>query len=99
MFVRPAEGTDVPGLILQNVAQGVDAVDAHIGNGAASGDRPVVEPRAGMADSGIGELSPREDRVADVARGDALAKDSRTVGKAKYLGDTQKNAGISSCFH
>src|SRR5208282_6640317 len=84
--------------ILQDVTQDIDAMDAHVGNGPASGDRPVVEPGAGMAQPGIRELRPRKDGTADVTGGDASAKDRRAFLKAKDLRDAEEYARVARRF-
>src|ERR1039458_4377805 len=79
-------------------AQGVDAMYAHVGDGATSSYGAVVKPCASMARPGIRELRPRKDRPPDVTRGDVFPKSRRAFCKTKDLGNAEKNAGVARRF-
>ena len=98
LLVAAAQSMHEPRLVLQDIAQSVDAVDAHIGDWATARYRAVIEPGAAMAGAIIRELRPREDRAANVASGDALAKSCRAFFKAKHMGHAEQHAGVPRRF-
>jgi hypothetical protein len=81
-------------IVLENEAQGIDAMNADIGDGTTGCHGGIGEPTALVLESGVGELNAREDDPTDLAGADALANALKAGLEAKAMSDTEENAGF-----
>src|SRR5271165_2211509 len=92
------QGCDPHRLVLQEIAQRIDAMYADVGNRASSSYRPVVDPGAPVSAPDKRELGAGKYGTSDFAGRDVLPEPGDTLRKTKNLSDAQQNARFARRF-
>src|SRR6185437_6568158 len=77
----------------ENIAQRIEAMDADVADWTSERDVRVVNPLAGAAGRGVGELRLGKLRLADAAFGDPVAHEIEATVVAHVLGHAQTDIG------
>src|SRR5579864_1713441 len=80
-FVPHAASAYARNLVLQDVPHGVHAMDAHVSNRPAPGQRRIRQPRPSMLFALVRKFSTSEDRPPDLSTGDPFLEPCGAVLK------------------